>query len=1014
MLILWLACGPVLAATDPLGAALENRDLAQALQLWPAQREVWLSVPSSRAEEAIAALVQIAERITDLAGADERGWEAAESALRAAQEWRERRFGTSSLQTAQGLTMLSDLAFTRGRFQQAERLERSSLALRRALGSSSVATSLEGVGLCLLQQGKPGDAEPLLEEAVQLHRRQQPPDSESLTEALNSLAECLRLRTDFDSSESSFREALALTQASGEASNARAARVANNLAGLLKDQGRLAEAETLLRQSLSWREANAGQDPVALAVGLLNLAELLRLEGEGNDAEALYRRSLSVAESALGAEHPDLVPHLAQLAVLLAEQDRASESEALFTRALSVAEKSSGPEHPIVAQIAHDQARALMSRGRIAAALLLLQRALAIRTLVFGAEHFDTALTELELAKALRASGKPVESRTHAATAVNALAILRAYPESHADALGLLAELDRAKGDRALAERELRAAIEIVEGLRPESGGGERARAELVARHASLYAGLAGLLASNGDVAGAFAVAESGRARVLLDRLTTSGVDLRAGLASDQRERLLKRERDATQRFAAAQQRAAALPYQSDLDERERRTQVDQARQALDRAAAEYRDTQRELANASPVWRGVSGGESLRLAAAQQRFVERRGGMLDYIVGVDEAWLLWIPPAPRPALALSLTVSASAAETLGIASGPLNAARLATALGGLGGVAESLRQPPIRGLQASPAATDPALIDQLQALADVLLPPLVRKALDPRGVVTVLPDAALHALPFEALVLSRTRDGAPSYWLDAGPAIRYATSARLLQAIVERQREPAATKLLSVTAPQFASDGERSRFASLAGAAREGDAVINAVAKRLPSASIESLRGEQAREPAVRTALPKAQWVHIATHGFVDQHHGESFAGLALTPPLKSTAVQSSDDGLLQLFELYDLPLHADLVVLSACSTGEGDAVAGEGVLALSRAFVASGARRVIATQWTVDDDSTAALVAGLFDSLAAAELKGQSLDVAIALRNAKRSVRGQSRWASPYYWAPFVLIGPR
>ena len=92
--------------------------------------------------------------------------------------------------------------------------------------------------------------------------------------------------------------------------------------------------------------------------------------------------------------------------------------------------------------------------------------------------------------------------------------------------------------------------------------------------------------------------------------------------------------------------------------------------------------------------------------------------------------------------------------------------------------------------------------------------------------------------------------------------------------------------------------------------------------------------------------------------------------------------------------------------MLSACGSNAGRVVAGEGVFALSRGFLVAGARRVVASQWPVDDASTAALMGELYRGMAAAP------DAAHALRDAKRRLRHDARWADPFFWAPFVLTG--
>jgi CHAT domain-containing protein len=177
---------------------------------------------------------------------------------------------------------------------------------------------------------------------------------------------------------------------------------------------------------------------------------------------------------------------------------------------------------------------------------------------------------------------------------------------------------------------------------------------------------------------------------------------------------------------------------------------------------------------------------------------------------------------------------------------------------------------------------------------------------------------------------------------------------------------------------------------------------------------VKELSRLEANEPNLRAALPGKRYLHLATHGLVDQHQHSSLAALALTPPPGETT-NAEDDGFLQLYEIFDLKLpECELAVLSACKTNVGRAFEGEGVFALSRGFLAAGARRVIASQWSVDDVSTAELMGTFFQKIAAAEKAGQQIDYALALRDAKRRVRSEKQWAAPYYWAPFILTGKR
>lgn len=160
--------------------------------------------------------------------------------------------------------------------------------------------------------------------------------------------------------------------------------------------------------------------------------------------------------------------------------------------------------------------------------------------------------------------------------------------------------------------------------------------------------------------------------------------------------------------------------------------------------------------------------------------------------------------------------------------------------------------------------------------------------------------------------------------------------------------------------------------------------------------------GRAAREENVKgnPALATARRLHFATHGLISASHPQRSA-LALT-----FDNDPREDGLLQMWEIFNLNLQAELVTLSACQTGLGQELTGEGIVGLARAFMYAGAPSVVVSLWNVTDRSTAELMVRFHQRLDCAP------DKAEALRQAKLELMRNPRYASPYYWAPFVLIG--
>ena len=124
-----------------------------------------------------------------------------------------------------------------------------------------------------------------------------------------------------------------------------------------------------------------------------------------------------------------------------------------------------------------------------------------------------------------------------------------------------------------------------------------------------------------------------------------------------------------------------------------------------------------------------------------------------------------------------------------------------------------------------------------------------------------------------------------------------------------------------------------------------------------------------------------------------------------LSAPTSDTA---KEDGALQMSEVMRLKLNADLVTLSACRTGLGQLLSGEGIIGLTRAFLYAGSESVVVSLWNVNDIATASLMKVFYKKLQ------QGLRKDDALRQAKLELlRGpQQAWRHPYYWAPFVLVG--
>lgn len=166
---------------------------------------------------------------------------------------------------------------------------------------------------------------------------------------------------------------------------------------------------------------------------------------------------------------------------------------------------------------------------------------------------------------------------------------------------------------------------------------------------------------------------------------------------------------------------------------------------------------------------------------------------------------------------------------------------------------------------------------------------------------------------------------------------------------------------------------------------------------------LQALDFNASRAAATSPDLARYSIVHFATHGLINNLHPE-LSGVVLSLVDDQGRPQ---DGFLRLYDIYNLRLSADLVVLSACRTALGKQVRGEGIVGLTRGFMYAGAPRVVASLWRVDDRATAELMGRFYE----AKL-GRGLRAAAALREAQVKMMSQKRWQAPYYWAAFLLQG--
>jgi CHAT domain-containing protein/lipopolysaccharide biosynthesis regulator YciM len=307
----------------------------------------------------------------------------------------------------------------------------------------------------------------------------------------------------------------------------------------------------------------------------------------------------------------------------------------------------------------------------------------------------------------------------------------------------------------------------------------------------------------------------------------------------------------------------------------------------------------------------------------------------------------------------------------------------------------------LRDAIAQPGAGDAALKRSSRALYEKLIAPAGGR-LDKAEQLVIIPDGFLHEVPFDVLV---TDDADPDAGWESQPflarehATVYAPSATIFVKLHAHKKRKYDLDLVAYGDPDFALLGDGASFEPLPHAREE----IAAIGENVEDSKQEVRLGADANEAALKQQLNggSSRVYHFATHGLVNP-----------VEPAASCVVLCPDpahveDGYLNTLEILSMTTNGGMVVVSACETALGRVSRGEGVVGLSRAFVASGAGGVVASLWAVSDESTSELMKVFYE-----KMLGNKRPAGRALRDARLALIEDERYSHPFYWSPFIVIG--
>ncbi len=821
-------------------------------------------------------------------------------------------------------------------------------------------------------RGEPAPAIDAYREAIPRFRTSG--QREKLAVALNNLGLAYWTRGELREAVASYREALELHRELGERRSEAAA--LNNLGEAWVSLGRVESAFSCYERALTiWEELGA-EDHVGIT--LSSMGALYYHQGEHESAFDLFERALPLLASGGRRWH-----HAVTLGRIGGLKALTGDPEGLSDLETALAEQRELGDRREQAGLTSDLGLAYHRLGRPAEARDRFEQALTLFQDLGDRQSEATALRNLgKVAIALDEPQVALGYFRQAATLYQQVGNPEGEIRTH---FGLALALHR-HGEPAAAWDEIFAAVMGIESLLGAAVGDDL-RTAFLADTQDIYRFAIELALERhwqnpdtGHDRAALFVSEWARARGLLDAVAEAGLGRSPdpSLASEEAELIEQLRAVESERRQLLSSGSSPATLEPDLDRlaRERRHLI-----------RGYHRLRSKRLLADPHYSALARPRVLPADEIQDRLLDSETLLLEFALG-EERSFLWVVGSDL----LEIIELPSRAEI------EAKARRVHT-------LAASSSARPARG----PA--DLALAELGDLLLGTAAPYLDGKRL------VIVPDGALFYLPFGALSVG----GVP---LVDGHEVVTVPSASILAALREERasRPPARDRVAVFADPVFSaadprvsgaaagtasglpasalrSSQQESVFPRLSFSRKEAEAIL----ARAPGDDVYAAFGFEASLDNVAAAdLSRYRILHFATHAVLDTE----------TPELSSIVLSlvdrdgSSRDGYLWGPDIGDLALSAELVVLSACETALGKEVRGEGVVGLTRSFLAAGAGRVVVSLWRVDDRATSELMDRFYGALF------DGLPAAAALRRAQLELRAEPAWSAPYYWAGFVLQG--
>ena len=860
---------------------------------------------------------------------------------------------------------------------QALNYYQQSLTISRDIGDSkNEATTLNGIGDVYYQLGDRAQAREHFDQALAIRQEIEDREGEGIT--LNSIGTLYSAMGDDTAAIRYFQQALAIGEEVGNQDSM--ATALNNIGSAYESLGEFSRAIDSFRQALDINQKIG--DRAGESTTFNNLGNLYTTLGEVDQGLDYLNQALVISEGM--SDKAGIAATLNNIAITQKAEGNLEAALSSYQKALTRSKETGDlpTQTSILSNIGliyHEQEAYQTALGYYIQALPISQatgdreiEAAILNNFGFAYSGLDELNSALDYYQQSLALAEKIGDR---ASIVNSK--------------GNIASVYKQQGDLEAALSEVENAIALIEDLRTNISPGDL-RASYFSTVQGFYQLRTDLLMQLNQSEAAFENSETARARQLIELLSEANVDLSADVSPDLNNTYKELEQSLKDIEAERVALQNSLQYCSDSESPEEAPEkaLDALEATSNQVLQQIEQTLSEIRAQSPTYAALKQPSPLSLDDIQQNVLDDETVLLQYAVGPENSYLWIVSPTQFQAYKLPSI--------------------------------EEIE--PIAEKFISAIATDTRIrkVNQIgKELNALILPELPSWAAEKRLVIAA--DGILNQVPFNALPSSNKQAYTPllvEHEVLSQPSMSAVALHR--QQLTNRPHQE--TSIAILADPVYRADDQRVKgnpsLPPLSDITQRNlrDLDLSNISRlhysRAESELIEAIAADVKTTTAydfdanyswvTDSEISQYSILHLATHGFVNPTNPH-LSGLVLG--LVESDGSPKDNGFLRLHDIFNLDLNAELVVLSACQTGLGENISGEGIIGLSRGFMYAGAERVMVSLWNVSDESTAQLMGEFYQEMIAEDQSPSQ-----ALRTAQKA-----QWAAgqrPNRWAAFTLQG--